>query len=347
MILCDQMQLKVALTLEELSFVVKCPLQGHRGVAVQEAGIWDKEVAIYVTTLPTLTDLLGGDSVAPRLIACGPGGQIVLQDMSTRGYKTVPRLVQLDYCHSVVAVQAVAKLHAASHVAMETGVGDVTLAGREVLYCDRLEKEMTQHLAPVFACLADELETWSGLEHYATKIRLLAANIFQHLKQAAKPSQHFNVLNHGDLWANNIMFKHDKHGRPRKAKLVDFQTSRWTSPAHDLHYFIVSSMDHDSCTTKLDNFLEAYILTLNQHLETMGSQKQLTMQILEADLKRTAIYGLYVAASTVATKMADENLDFDSCEGDSSPYLKAMKSIRYREIMPGLLAYLEKYGVFD
>ncbi|RZF32625.1 hypothetical protein LSTR_LSTR016644 [Laodelphax striatellus] len=143
------------------------------------------------------------------------------------------------------------------------------------------------------------------------------------------------------------MFKHDKQGRPRKAKLVDFQISRWTSPAHDLQYLIVSSMDQNCRTSRLQHFLEAYIETLNHHLVAMGSQKRLTLPILSTDLQRTAVYGLYVAASTVATKMADDTLDLDSSEKNFDPFSQAMKSERYREILPGLLVYLEGLGVFD
>lgn len=72
----------------------------------------------------------------------------------------------------------------------------------------------------------------------------------------------FNVLNHGDTWCNNIMFKHNKDGTIDDLKFVDLQVSKWGSPVWDLQYFIISSCSYDIRIEKFDYFVKYY----HQHL---------------------------------------------------------------------------------
>lgn len=43
-------------------------------------------------------------------------------------------------------------------------------------------------------------------------------------------AREFNVLNHGDCWANNIMFQHDAFGTIKEVLFVDFQVGKYGSP---------------------------------------------------------------------------------------------------------------------
>ncbi|KAL0100717.1 hypothetical protein PUN28_019239 [Cardiocondyla obscurior] len=63
--------------------------------------------------------------------------------------------------------------------------------------------------------LGDEVATWPGMEKYAEKILKLSDHIYKIGTDANKFSEHdFNVINHGDFWVNNMLFKYDSDGKP-------------------------------------------------------------------------------------------------------------------------------------
>lgn len=73
---------------------------------------------------------------------------------------------------------------------------------------------------------------------------------------APKPNG-INVLNHGDFWINNMMYKYDDDDdeslRPRDIRLVDLQLVRFSSPCLDLQYFITTSAQQEVRTTAADS----------------------------------------------------------------------------------------------
>jgi aminoglycoside phosphotransferase (APT) family kinase protein len=87
--------------------------------------------------------------------------------------------------------------------------------------------------------LVEELETWS--EHwrqYITKLQLIKEHGWERIDMVTRRTETgLNVLAHGDLWINNIMF----NDQANSMRLVDFQLANHTSPGIDLHLFICSS----------------------------------------------------------------------------------------------------------
>lgn len=55
----------------------------------------------------------------------------------------------------------------------------------------------------------------------------------------------FNVLNHIDLWINNIMFQYDNKGHLMDTHFVDYAFPKYGSPSQDFIYFIISSLQVD------------------------------------------------------------------------------------------------------
>jgi aminoglycoside phosphotransferase (APT) family kinase protein len=97
----------------------------------------------------------------------------------------------------------------------------------------------------------------------------------------------FQVLNHGDIWLNNMMFKSDEEGKPLDVSMIDFQGPFWGSPVNDILYFLISSVADDIKIHHFDDFVEFYhdqlclALKSLKYAQNIPSLSELHVDILE------------------------------------------------------------------
>lgn len=95
----------------------------------------------------------------------------------------------------------------------------------------------------------------------------------------------FQVLNHGDFWLNNMMFKMDYENNAIDVSLIDFQLSYWGSPAADLFMLMCTSVADDVKIDHFDDFIEHYHNELSSSLKKLNySQHIPTLAELHDDL---------------------------------------------------------------
>lgn len=93
----------------------------------------------------------------------------------------------------------------------------------------------------------------------------------------------FNVLNHGDLWINNILVQK----KTNDVLFVDFQMAFWGTPAFDILYFIMLSCNADTRIEKFDHLIEVYHSKLCEVLTTLRYEKSPpTLQQLQTDINK-------------------------------------------------------------
>lgn len=103
---------------------------------------------------------------------------------------------------------------------------------------------------------------------------------------ASQPMRNgFQVLNHGDNWINNMLFKSDKKGNPIDVKFIDFQNCHWGSPIGDLMYFLFTSVHDEIKTNHFDELIAFYHKELIKSLnELKYSENAPTLDVLKQDL---------------------------------------------------------------
>jgi thiamine kinase-like enzyme len=95
----------------------------------------------------------------------------------------------------------------------------------------------------------------------------------------------FKVLNHGDTWCNNMLFKNDSDGSSIDMRFIDYQLSFWGSPVTDLGYFMISSVADDVKVEHFDNLLLHYHEELIKALKALNYEKKVpTLSELHVDM---------------------------------------------------------------
>jgi aminoglycoside phosphotransferase (APT) family kinase protein len=103
----------------------------------------------------------------------------------------------------------------------------------------------------------------------------------------------FKILNHGDDWLNNMMFKLSEDGtNTEDVKLLDFQISYWGSPSGDLFYFLISSVQDEFKVQHFDEFIEYYHSELVASLVKLNYDQHIpTLSELHSDLLEKRQFG--------------------------------------------------------
>lgn len=104
----------------------------------------------------------------------------------------------------------------------------------------------------------------------------------------------FQVMNHGDIWLNNMMFKSDKENNPVDVSMIDFQVPFWASPAPDVLYFLISSVADDIKIDHFDDFIEFYHAQLTSALKELKFDQHIpTLSELHIDLLDKGAFGMF------------------------------------------------------
>lgn len=155
----------------------------------------------------------------------------------------------------------------------------------------------------------------------------------------------WNVLCHGDLWSNNIMFHYKKNGKVNYAKFVDLQTLRYSNLTCDILMVMFSSTKYKMRMQHMDSLIDIYrtalINTLRENMKEKYScelaelEKMYTTESIKHEIARTSLYGLGMSlwvlpAITFVTDVKNLDSLLDSLN-DSDKHDEIMASLRSNE----------------
>lgn len=301
--------------LDGLSLVCKIPPQFIRRKRAMSP-LFQREIYTYQKILPSflafqqLKDISTADMFTgyPKCFGTFSDYEhndyaIVLEDLNRNGYSVWNKFDRLNYSHAKLALTALGQFHGISFAfrdqkpAQFKELMDIESNHIKGLFAipnareflERTYKKAISTLAPHESNLIKKMQYL----HDTLELQLRAATDL-------KSAETLSVLNHGDFWNNNLMFKATRTETDRVA-FIDWQTCQFCSPATDVAYYLYSSTEQQLRDDHFDDLLYVYYVSLAETIERLGSNAThlITFEQFMEQFHKFAIYGLLMAPLTV------------------------------------------------
>ncbi|XP_067004270.1 uncharacterized protein [Anabrus simplex] len=342
-------------TTQTYTLIIKTlPCDGIIRQMLELRKFFTKEIFMYRYTIPEMYEtmqkyLSPGTSVepiAPKEYPCSLENTIVLEDLRILGYKVADRRKGLNLEHCLVVMKQLAVFHAMSFALYKRNP-QIMFNFQENMYTEDNRHAVKGTIEPGLKVAAEVVETWEGFERFGSKIRKLAETAVDRLLELIKPEKDkFQVLNHGDLWVNNILFQYSfTTGEVMTARFIDFQMSRFVSPALDLQYFLHTSPCEVVRTRCVDQLLQCYHSKLDETLRTLKCEADIiSLEQLTSDMNDKDFVGLLTSLTVLHIVLADKNALKPASTVDIS--LRNMYSApRYKQALQKVLIHYEEKGM--
>ncbi|XP_016963881.1 uncharacterized protein LOC108033786 [Drosophila biarmipes] len=346
---------------QDIVFIVKSIPRLDSVEFINDLQVYLKEKITYYEVLPRLELMMQCKRrFGPKLYQCvkQPENTLVFEDLGQLGFVMASREKGLDEDHCQLVMERLAEFHATSMAlaVLDPHIFDAYTDG--MLSPKGLDNDGL--LMRFFSGNGKELHrlvsSWPGFERIAAKIGKYMENQRANLERSQAPlEKEIKVLNHGDLWVNNMLFKYDAAKRPQDLILIDFQLSVWGSPGIDLNYFFYTSLTLDVLRHRRPQLLRCYHDRLAKTLLDLdlGVPVPSYDQILEEVHRREAYgffasYGIFPTVSQDKAQTADNNLEsFKDADFAKQKLRQMFESRRLAETLRYSLPHFERAGVLD
>lgn len=296
---------------KEATFILKAnPVSSAMSEMLEEMGTFKGETHIYENVITECEKMLSNFKIAPRLIHVD-NNALVFEDLTQLDtkYTLASRKNRFDLPKAKLVLEKVAKFHAATAVIHEKNAKLMELHQNSVIDSD--ETPLTFFFA---VSLQETLETIGEIPELQQLLPILENyDIVERERQVFSrcAEDKFHVLNHGDLWINNIFFSSTDNGEPVDTILVDYQECFWGSPGIDLNHFLYTSCDLNVLENHVDDLIRFYYHHLRGALENLlmkddtCSLKIPTLEDIQEEFQRKRDQGLIVLCSVVPVMMIE------------------------------------------
>ncbi|XP_052837410.1 uncharacterized protein LOC128253218 [Drosophila gunungcola] len=347
---------------QHMAFIVKSVPHLNSVEFIEDLEVYLKEKITYHEVLPRLELMMQCKRrFGPKLFQCikRPESTLVFEDLSQMDFVMASREIGLDEEHCLLVMERLAEFHATSMVlaVLDPHIFDAYADG--MLSPRGLAKDDGM-LMRFFSGNGKELHnlvsSWPGFERIAEKIEKYLQNQRCNLVRSQAPQDNeVKVLNHGDLWVNNMLFKYDTAHRPQDLILIDFQLSVWGSPGIDLNYFFYTSLTLDVLRHRRPQLLRCYHARLAKTLLNLDlgvpvpSYEQIQNEVHRREAYGFfASYGIFPTVSQDKAQTADNNLENFKDEDFAKHKVRQMfESRRLAETLRYSLPHFERAGVLD
>lgn len=322
---------------------------------IQETGFFAKEIKLYEDIIPKLNEL---SSIfwAPKSFLTKSNHFIVLENLKDFRLFNSKQLV-FDFEHCKMAVKTLAILHA-STIIFEEKFGKFSPEYLKILeetsYPNKIGHIRTIQLdgaIKILTKLIQIIPKYQNTSQISDAIIVKISETFRKIYMFVESSTKYrNVLSHGDIWVNNIMFKYSSsNDKLEDCRFVDFQFSRYAPPAVDLATLIFTSTTFKFRQQHLENILNIYCDSFENELKLSKINPAILSrdEIIKsfngfrlAGLIEGAVFGhLTLLPSDLASNMMNSSEEYEKfiTQSREDKCLKAFEENYYRDRMTEIL----------
>ncbi|XP_055298054.1 uncharacterized protein LOC129566290 [Sitodiplosis mosellana] len=344
---------------KQRDFLLKIAIQTEDYAKIcEECLIYEREIEAYTKVLPAVEKSLNSvgvsSQIAPRcFMADIDRRMLVFEDLRNQQFKSVDRTYGLDTDHMKLTLENLAKWHA----------GTVTLLLTDIELFEWYTKRNVYKNAPnvqqfwknLVKSLSNSIKNWTGYEKIAVKLQNIPQKAYDEAYKAFAPrADAFNVLTHGDMFVNNLLYRHDEHGKPIDIRFVDFPLGKHASPSIDLVTLLYSSSHSSIRQRDREHLIQYYHSELVKYLKLLKFPGKIpTLLDIQSDCYRIDLFTTLIILFIVALRFVDKFHDggfFDVVNGDQKDGNTSDKLFSHPECteqVKYLLDMFDRRGYFD
>lgn len=196
-------------------------------------------------------------------------------------------------------------------------------------------------------------KTQPGLEKLVEKLTKIEDTFYKRIcATTVRDDNDFNVILHGDLWANNIMFKYDDNGEVEDTVLVDFQICYYGPPALDVTYCMYTSSHNDVSELDWDMLVQYYYDELRTTLKKFNYSKKVpSLMEFNTQIITKGMYGASIGVVCEAGRMLEnvgENGLTNFVNDEAAEYrLNMLLNPKVAPKIVKLLKYFDRRGYYE
>uniref|UniRef100_A0A2A4JCA9 CHK kinase-like domain-containing protein n=1 Tax=Heliothis virescens TaxID=7102 RepID=A0A2A4JCA9_HELVI len=353
-----------------LSIIAKiAPASEHLRENFHSQLLFNNECFIYAKVLPKFLQLQKQAGVPeedqikfPKYYGSlneAPNEIILLEDVKVTGYTMLDRFIPLtDYVVKSV-LKSLAVWHSLSYVLKQKEPETFNYFKDNLLDLYSIMAEKKDNPAIAFIAHIEKMAigVLTGYPEYQNAIRdKVTGSLEKGAKmQKSEDGNRFSVIQHGDAWTNNIMFRF-QGDELKEAMLIDYQLAKNSSPVGDLMYFLFNCTHHNARVEYFYEWLDYYHSELDNALSNYGIKANYAYprDQLDADMKR---YGKFALGNAIVTnsmiglkpeeasKVKEQLNTGDLSNVSSVNSMDNSTIIDYQKKLIGLLESFDKFGL--
>ncbi|BES95780.1 Protein of unknown function (DUF1679) [Nesidiocoris tenuis] len=260
------------------SMIVKLPKTSKETQQLlAEYSVFRGESKMYSSILKHMEDLMDEfndkrEILWAKLYGFKPYNNMVLEDLKDQNYMLMDRKGWLGLDHALLVLRSIGRYHAMTKALISRGLIGPDDKGNFWARADSSVKDkMIKAGFSVFgAVISKNAGSWTSewnemgkrLQALGEKLPHVVGELYENY------DKRFEVLNHGDLWSSNMMFKLMEYTDiPISVKLLDFQLPHLNSFIWDVAYFIHVSVMPSVRRVHKDRLLKAYHQSFSENLK--------------------------------------------------------------------------------
>uniref|UniRef100_A0A182U3Z7 CHK domain-containing protein n=1 Tax=Anopheles melas TaxID=34690 RepID=A0A182U3Z7_9DIPT len=318
----------------------------------ERIGAFMKEVYTCRNLLPIFSQIVSRTKAIKFGAHCvyatrDPADAVVFQDLKALGYRMPDRTRGgLDLAHCELIMRKIGLFHAASMVYVARGPMERQLFTYQYSH-GMVQPGDNESNNPGLKMFANGLDTflelsadWPELKREIwTKLKALQPTYAKRCAQCLlterpdQPEVTFRVLNHGDLWSSNMMFRYEDaadEGTVRDVLFVDYQLGSYGSPGLDLVYCLHNCPQFEVRESSTDRLLRLYHESLCEGLLNGGYQQSFpTFDDVLKEYERHEFIGLVSGLSMLPIMLMERT---DEVELTMGNLIDAEKAVKIRNI---------------